>query len=524
MTRVFFASHFAERSTAEEVRRAFEAAGCRTWVDWIDLATGVRWEWAVEQALGECGLFLFFLSESSATADYLHAACRIAVDRGVPIATVRLGYARPDGSLESLLEMGPTLDGVGKSGADLLRELRVWWPQVLAGNKTGPPRSENPLPLGVSLGDCPGMFCNRCGTENPGFHPLCGHCGGSLVLDVRSPVTHTSCPVCTALNPGDAAFCRVCGSLFEEIATKAPGSEPVRLPTGSDLVGLRLGQWRLTRVLGVGGQGCVYEAVHLYLRTPAALKVMHGAPTFPLHGSFQGETVRRCLRGLGRLLCEQVARILDFGEAEIAGTTRHYLVTELVTGSSVSERVGVLSSPDGSGIGEARGVFGQLCLAIAAAHEVRYFDDCGYELTGVIHGDIKPANLLVTADGGIKLIDFLVLGGRIETVPQDENWTVAYGTLGYMAPEQLREGLVTRATDLYSMGVTLLEMLTGGRATDLATAGGAENLAEFLRQHNPRALPYARVLGRCLAMCPDDRYASVRELMSDLPKGSDDLC
>jgi serine/threonine-protein kinase len=121
----------------------------------------------------------------------------------------------------------------------------------------------------------------------------------------------------------------------------------------------------------------------------------------------------------------------------------------------------------------ALSVFRQVAAALCAAHETSSLDERGFEVRSVLHGDVKPANIIVDATGHARLVDFLqldvqrLIDPRVlspEVLKNSTPITVALGTLGFMAPEQERHGIVTAATDVYGLGITYANVLAD-RAT-----------------------------------------------------------
>lgn len=190
--------------------------------------------------------------------------------------------------------------------------------------------------------------------------------------------------------------------------------------------------------LGQGGMGRVYRARQIRLDRFVAVKLMNAElgddPEFR-------ERFEREARALARLDHPGVVRVHDFGEA--GGS--FYLVMELVEGPNLRELMVEAMEP-----AHASGIIGQLCEALAYAHE-----------RGVIHRDIKPENVLIDADSGrVKIADF----GLAKLARLDDRATTrrVVGTPQYMAPEQLRDpASVDHRADVFAIGVVFYEMLTG---------------------------------------------------------------
>jgi eukaryotic-like serine/threonine-protein kinase len=210
------------------------------------------------------------------------------------------------------------------------------------------------------------------------------------------------------------------------------------MPRAPDLAGSALdGRYELLGVLGEGSFGRVYRGRDLRLGRVVAVKVIK--PWWAEDDAWV-ERFAREARLLARVSDPGVVRIYDFGEAEEGP----YYVTELVEGESLADRLRRGPLP----VEEARGIAEQLCAALAGAHRV-----------GVVHCDVKPANVLLGEDGRVRVGDFGV--ARVaEGTSQAVAATVA-GTPRYMSPEQARGRPTSPATDVYSAGVVLYEMLTG---------------------------------------------------------------
>ena len=133
-----------------------------------------------------------------------------------------------------------------------------------------------------------------------------------------------------------------------------------------------------------------------------------------------------------------------------------------------------------------------------------------------MHRDVKPANVLITAENQVKLLDFGLahLSGRTRITDSDQR----LGTAGYMSPEQVRGRTIDRRTDLWGLGVLLYEMLTGRRPfrgrSEMSTLGAIVHEEPIsLRDRRPAlSTPLAQIVRRCLAKIPDRRYDSAGAL------------
>jgi tRNA A-37 threonylcarbamoyl transferase component Bud32/GAF domain-containing protein len=266
-------------------------------------------------------------------------------------------------------------------------------------------------------------------------------------------------------------------------------------------------RYRLDRRLGHGGMGSVFRAWDLRLRRAVAAKV--------LMGRYFGDAValrrlRREARAAAALSHPNIIPVYDYGTA---GPDGAYLVMELVEGPTLRERLrsgGRLDPQTGAAF------LDQLLRALGAAHGA-----------GLVHRDVKPANVLIaTADGGaevLKLGDFGIAKLRLEG---DEAATVLteagalVGTVRYMAPEQLTGGAVDHRADLWSAGILAVEMLTGehpfpGRSpAEILTAALSAPVRLVGEGGDAGALE--AVLRRALAPDPEDRFATAEEFRAEL--------
>ena len=204
--------------------------------------------------------------------------------------------------------------------------------------------------------------------------------------------------------------------------------------------GRRLGgRYRMEALLATGGMGEVWAARDLLLDRAVAVKVLGGA----LAGDGRAaERLRREARAAARLDHPNIARVLDLGEHD----GRPYLIMELLDGESLATRIdraGPLPTTEASRIVAA------VADALEAAHQA-----------GVVHRDVKPGNVFLTAAGEVKVLDF-----GIASAAGDAALTTGdlLGTAAYLAPERVLGHRATPAADIYALGVVLYELLAGHR-------------------------------------------------------------
>jgi eukaryotic-like serine/threonine-protein kinase len=199
-----------------------------------------------------------------------------------------------------------------------------------------------------------------------------------------------------------------------------------------------LGPYRIERMLGRGGMGAVYAAVHQETGTAAAIKVLAEslAVDSRFRERFQGE-----VETLKRLRHKNIVTLQGYGEED--GIL--YFVMDLVDGRSLDDE---LRSGRRFSWREVVDIGVQVCAALKHAHD-----------HGVVHRDLKPANLMLAADGTVKLTDFGIakfFGGTSLTMAGS-----MVGTPDYMSPEQIEGKPATPRSDLYSLGCVLYALLTG---------------------------------------------------------------
>src|SRR5829696_8520027 len=267
------------------------------------------------------------------------------------------------------------------------------------------------------------------------------------------------------------------------------------------------GRYVLGAFLGSGGMGEVYLAHDEVLDRDVALKVLRS------HYAGDSEFAERFLRearSAASLSHRNIVQVYDRGETEDGIS---YIAMEYVPGGTLKEKIDERGS---LGVREAAGVAAQISLALEAAHE-----------RGVIHRDIKPQNVLVTSSGDLKVTDFGI--ARAASAVTSSASSTVFGTAGYISPEQAMGEPVGPASDLYSLGVILYEMLTGELpfTADNSIAVCMKHVTEPLRppkQLNP-SIPEGMdaLVVKLLAKDPANRYASATELLNDLERVRDGL-
>jgi len=226
------------------------------------------------------------------------------------------------------------------------------------------------------------------------------------------------------------------------------------------LVGRRIGPYRLLDEVGRGGMGTVYRAARAddaFQKTVALKLVRGGAASDILRQRFQRER-----QILGRLQHPNIAAIFDGGTTEEG---QPYLVMEYVEGEPIDRYCARHELP----VRQRLEMFRQVCAAVHYAHQ-----------NLVVHRDLKPGNILVTKDGTPKLLDFGIaklLAAGVDPEAAPTATMLPMMTPEYASPEQVRGETITTASDVYSLGVVLYELLTGRRPYVVRT----ESLEEIVR-------------------------------------------
>jgi TolB-like protein len=274
------------------------------------------------------------------------------------------------------------------------------------------------------------------------------------------------------------------------------------------MIGRTLGRYRLVEQLGAGGMGVVYRAVDERLRRDVALKVL---PEGLLCDEEARQRFQQEARALSQLNHPNIATAYDFDMLD--GTD--VLVMEYVDGESIHSILRRGAMP----VSEVIQIGRELASGLQAAHTRR-----------IIHRDLKPANLRISSGGRLKILDFGIAKLIHERAnPSDSTVTETVGenvagTLPYMAPEQLRGEPVDERADIYASGAVLYELVSGRRAFDAPTSAELTSAilrdeAPALRQVRPNVpAGLERIITKCMAKRPSDRYQSAAELGADLDR------
>ncbi len=286
--------------------------------------------------------------------------------------------------------------------------------------------------------------------------------------------------------------------------------------------GTRLGPYEVISSIGAGGMGEVWRARDTRLGRDVAIKVL------PAQFASDPDRLRRFeqeARAVAALNHANILAIHDVGSTKVSvGATGeesavseevvHYIVTELLEGEALRERLHGGALP----VRKAVEVGVQIAQGLAAAHE-----------KGIVHRDLKPANVFVTANGQVKILDFGIaklarpesgadpFARTVDAAPSTDSGAVL-GTMGYISPEQLRGQAADARSDIFSFGCVLYEMLSG-RAPFLKGTGAETASAILTEDARPlsasgREIPPAlqEIVSRCLEKRAEERFSSAHDL------------
>jgi serine/threonine-protein kinase len=257
----------------------------------------------------------------------------------------------------------------------------------------------------------------------------------------------------------------------------------------------RVSHYEILEELDAEGKGLVYKARDLVLDRLVALKFL------PHHLSTDVAARERLIseaRAVSTLDHPSIAVVHEVATSEHHARHMHagrlFIVMAYYEGETIKRKIARGQLPIGMALDFAL----QVADGLGAAHEA-----------GIVHRDVKPANLIVTDRGRVVIVDFgLATIATAETTAK----AIALGTAAYMSPEQMRGGPVDHRTDIWSLGVTLYEVLTGRRPF---RGQGERTLAHSICDEEPEPVEWLRrevpigigkVIRRCLAKDPSDRY------------------
>jgi serine/threonine protein kinase/tetratricopeptide (TPR) repeat protein len=308
------------------------------------------------------------------------------------------------------------------------------------------------------------------------------------------------CPRCHSENPDTSRFCSNCAALLAQegqasvFLTKTLET-PLHVISKDKLIA---GKYRILEEIGQGGMGIVYKAEDLKLKRCVALKFLppHLVNSLELKERFIIEA-----QAAAALSHPNICVIYEVGE----DGEKSFIAMEYVEGETLRDKIkkGPLKAE------EALDIAGQIAAGLGEAHH-----------KGIIHRDIKSANIMVTEQGQAKVMDFglaKLRGGSSLTKSQ-----TTLGTVAYMSPEQARGDELDGRTDIWSLGVVLYEMLAGklpfhGEHDQTVIYSILHQEPESLMKASPGTAPeLAQIVGQALAKKAAERYQTMEEFGEDL--------
>jgi len=309
-----------------------------------------------------------------------------------------------------------------------------------------------------------------------------------------------TCPKCHLSNPDTSCFCSHCSAQLSS-SEKISDFHTMTIQTSmkeSALKGIFAGRYEIIEELGRGGMGIVYKAKDSKLDRTVALKFLPPEWTYDVQAK---ERFIREARAAAALDHPNICAVHEIDEAE----GRMFISMAFVEGESLKRKIeqGLFK------LDEAVDIGAQAAAGIKEAHH-----------KGIVHRDIKSANIMITEDGQAKILDFGLAKVRSGVMVTKEGTTM--GTVAYMSPEQARGKDVDHRTDIWSLGVVLYQSLTG----QMPFQGDLDQVVlHSILHHEPKPLrtlratiPIAleRIINRALKKKPDERYQSADEMLADL--------
>lgn len=265
-------------------------------------------------------------------------------------------------------------------------------------------------------------------------------------------------------------------------------------------------RYRLLATVAAGGMATVYKAQDTMLNRLVAVKVLRDRyardPQFV-------QRFREEAAAAANLNHPNIVTIFDVGSDVLSGQQRHYIVMELIEGEDLKQHQ--RTRPDRIDVDDAVRLMRQVCEGVAYAHR-----------RGLVHCDLKPQNVMIATDGRAKVTDFGIARAFTTVLNPNEREDVVWGTPQYYAPEQAAGGIPSPASDVYSLGVIVFELLAGRlpfMAADTATLARLHQTAAppSLSAINPSvSLQLENIVARALVKDPAQRYRSADQMAAAL--------
>jgi serine/threonine protein kinase len=288
----------------------------------------------------------------------------------------------------------------------------------------------------------------------------------------------------------------------EAAALEAP--RPVPNPLAGTPIPRRIGRYEITGKIGSGGFGHVYSALDPAVDRPVAIKMLNAPGDPDLIRRFRAEAMT-----VAKLHHKNIVTVHEFGEEDGAP----YLVMELLEGMNVED---LIRRRVPLSLHEKLWIMSEVAEGLQCAHG-----------RGVIHRDVKPANIMRLSDGSVKIMDFGIARIAVETATRLTQTGFVVGSLMYMAPEQFN-GTADVLSDIFAYGVTFYELLTGQHpfaSSDRLTSSDPGAILYRIINVEPAALhslvpdcqeSIERIVNRTLAKSRDARYSGMADVVADI--------
>src|ERR1019366_4356554 len=263
----------------------------------------------------------------------------------------------------------------------------------------------------------------------------------------------------------------------------------------------QLGRYEILSELGQGAMGVVYKAIDPLIDRVVAIKTINLGLALDEKEEYEGRFYQEA-KAAGRLSHPNIVTIFDLGKSgDVA-----YIAMEFLQGRELRD---ILNDSQTLPVADVLSIVSQVAHGLAYAHE-----------HGIVHRDVKPSNVMVGADGHVKITDFGI--ARMESASVRTQTGMVLGSPKYMSPEQVMGKLIDQRSDIFSLGVMLYEMLTGRapfvgenvNAIMYQTLNSIPPPPGSLNTDVPDMLNF--IVAKALAKGLEDRYQSAKELADDL--------
>lgn len=299
------------------------------------------------------------------------------------------------------------------------------------------------------------------------------------------------CPHCNRCFDGNNEFCDI---------------DKVQLTLSIPVERIIDGKYRLDKLIGKGGMGAVYAATDLRLDRVVAVKILHGS----MFGDQEAvKRFEREAKASAKLIHPNVVATYDYGKLLASGA---YLVMELVSGISLGDKLNQEQTLAPKVVAD---LFAQILEAIKVAHNA-----------GIIHRDLKPDNILIFKENGknkVKVLDFGIAKIKRVDLADSNSLTepgTIIGTFGYMPPEQFSAEEVDERSDIFALGVMVIESLIGDKPfsgrTIYELMGNMLKKPFHLSGNSLEIKTLDDVLQKCIAKDPNQRFSSITEMQKEL--------